>query len=180
MIEELLIKRCRERDETAFEQLLKLYRRRLFSYLIKLTGDKNTAEDLFQETLIKLWQNFPVYNEQNKFGSWLFSIAHNAAMDYFRKNKLRNSVMNCGELPEQNNDITPHSEYLANELKAMVDAAIEVLSEKQREVFILRQYSDLTFKEISEITNEPLNTVLGHMHYAVNKIKKTLRKNYAT
>lgn len=170
--ESILIERCRNGESAAFGQLVKLYRKKLFSYLYRFSGDKNLSEDIFQEILIKVWRSLPKYNEQNKFSSWLFSIAHNTTLDMLRKkhkDKMFDEMENAEEIPGNGN---PHSILIEKESEEKLLKAIEILPVKQREVFLLRINGELTFKEIAEITGEPLNTVLSHMHYSIKKIKK--------
>ncbi len=137
-----------------------------------------TAEDLFQETLIKVWKGFKSYNERNKFSSWLFSIAHNVAVDSIRKESAKPMVGSFEDAQTFAGDNNPHNAFVEKETNELVMTAVSTLSEKQKQVFLLRQHSDMTFKEISEATNQPLNTVLGHMHYAVSGIRKKLSKEY--
>lgn len=137
-----------------------------------------TAEDLFQETLIKVWKGFNSYNEQNKFSSWLFSIAHNVAVDSIRRESAKPQVGSFEEVQTIASDSNPHNAFVEKETNELVMAAVSTLSEKQKQVFFLRQHSGMTFKEISKVTNQPLNTVLGHMHYAVTRIRKKLSKEY--
>jgi len=158
--------------------LIQNYRKRLFSYLLKLSGNRMLAEDLFQETLIKVWKGFKSYNEQNKFSSWLFSIAHNVAVDSIRKESVQNTVRSFEEVQPFASDNNPHDAFEEKETNELVMAAVSTLSEKQKQVFLLRLHSSMTFKEISKATNQPLNTVLGHMHYAVSRIRKKLNKEY--
>ena len=165
-------------DAVAFGKLIQDYRKQLFSYLLRLCGDRMTAEDLFQETLIKVWKGFKSYNERNKFSSWLFSIAHNVAVDSIRKESAKNIVHSFEDVQTIAGDNNPHNAFVEKETNELVMAAVNTLSEKQKQVFLLRQHSDMTFKEISEATNQPLNTVLGHMHYAVSGIRKKLSKEY--
>lgn len=137
-----------------------------------------TAEDLFQETLIRVWKGFKAYNEQNKFSSWLFSIAHNVAIDL-----LRSPVSKINDHPLESaivitNGENPLNTLVAKEAGELVMVAVNELSEKQKQVFLLRQHSGMTFKEIAAATNQSLNTVLGHMHYAVTKIRKKMSKDY--
>ena len=162
----------------AFGKLIQVYRIQLFSYLLRLCGDRMTAEDLFQETLIKVWKGFKSYNEQNKFSSWLFSIAHNVAVDSIRKESAKNTIHSFDDVQIFTSDSNPHNTYVEKETNELVMAAVSKLSEKQKQVFLLRQHSSMTFKEISKETNQPLNTVLGHMHYAVSKIREKLSKEY--
>lgn len=180
ILEELLIEKCRRGEHSAFRELVKVYRRRLYSYLFRLTGgDRIMAEDAFQETLIKVWKAIGKYDHKDKFSSWLFSIAHNAAMDQVRKSNLRKSFFKPEELEMQPSESNPYSECVGNELREILDRIVGGLPEKQKEVFLLREHGGMSFKEISEVTGQPLNTVLGHMHYAVDKIKRALRKKNA-
>lgn len=170
-----LIERCRMGESAAFGPLMKIYKNRLFSYLIKISGDKNLAEDLLQETLIKVWKGFSNYSEQNRFSSWIFSIAHNTAMDSLRINN-RHGVVEAVEDPDvYGGTSNPHQEVVKKETTQIISSAVEKLSPKQKEVFLLRIHGELTFKEISELTGESLNTVLSHMHYSVKKLRKMLR-----
>ena len=75
--ESILIQECKSGNSTAFGSLIRNYNKKLFYYIFKLSGNRELAEDIMQEILIKIWQAFPTYNEQNKFSSWLFTIAHN-------------------------------------------------------------------------------------------------------
>lgn len=175
----ILIKRVMNGEPHAFNILIKNYRGKLFGYLLKLSGDRLTAEDLFQDTLLKAWSGFNKYKEENKFSSWLFTIAHNVALDFLRKNKNRNLFVSNDEivnLPDRDNQ---SNELEVEEIRDLVKRAVASLPEKQRNVFLLRQHGELTFKEISEITCEPLNTVLSHMNYAVKKIRIILRAHNA-
>jgi len=153
------------------------YRKQLFSYLVRFCGNKMAAEDLFQETLIKVWNGIKSYNEQNKFSSWLFSIAHNVALDYLRSSSVRksSSLEESYEFSDGNN---PHRNYVEKESYKMIMDAVKELPDKQKNVFLLRQHGGLSFKEIATELDQPLNTVLGHMHYAVSKIRKKLTEEY--
>ena len=135
------------------------------------------AEDIFQETLVKVWKGFKSYNERNRFSSWLFSIAHNTAMDYLRSSTIRttSSLDDSNNISDEND---PHSSYVIKESYNLMMNALNDLPDQQRNVFLLRQHGGLTFKEIAKEMNQPLNTVLGHMHYAVSKIRKKLSEEY--
>lgn len=170
-----LIDRCRMGESAAFGPLIKLYKNRLFSYLFKIVGDKNLAEDMLQETLIKVWNGFSNYSEQNRFSSWLFSIAHNTAMDSLRKNN-RHKIFDTSSEPDNlSSQVNPYKDLVGKETSQSISIAVDQLPPKQKEVFLLRAHGEMTFKEISEITREPLSTVLSHMHYSVKKLRKILR-----
>jgi RNA polymerase sigma-70 factor (ECF subfamily) len=179
LLENQLILRCKKGDSSAFGQLIKQYKRQLFTYLVRLSGSNSMAEDLFQETLIKVWSGLPGYNEQNKFSAWLFSIAHNIVMDSYRKKKVRQKITAVEELPEliENGDQLTSLEE--NELKQIIIDSLKLLPERQRNVFLLRQHGEMSFKEIAEATGQNLNTVLSHMNYAVKKLRKILREKNA-
>ena len=178
-LESILVNRCQNRDVDAFAQLMNMYKKQLFSYLIQRTGNRETAEDLFQETLIKIWRNFPQYQNKEKFGSWIFSIAHNLTVDSFRKQKVKSTIVQIEDLEEIGHSEDPLKKVERDEQRAMLNEALLQLSDNQKEVFLLRQHGEMTFKEIADFTNQPINTVLSHMNYAVNKLKKILGKENA-
>ncbi|RMD50721.1 MAG: RNA polymerase sigma factor [Ignavibacteria bacterium] len=175
IIQKKLIKQCLEGDKASFKTLIKPFLPKLLNYLFKLSGSRENAEDLMQETLIKIWLGLQNYNHVNSFDSWVFSIAHNTAIDYLRKNKY---VQYPLEIDVSGNS-DPHNEIVKKELDRNIVNALLKLSGKQQDTFILRVYGGLKFKEIAEILNEPLNTVLSHMNYAVKKIKKIMSEENA-
>ena len=178
-LESILIKRCQNREAEAFAPLMNMYKQQLFSYLIRRTMNRETAEDLFQEILIKIWRNLPKYQKKEKFGSWVFSIAHNLTVDSFRKKKVRSIISQTEDLEEMRHTDNPLEKVEKDEQRKMLSNALLQLSEKQKEVFLLRQHGEMTFKEIAAYTNQPINTVLSHMNYAVKKLKRVLRKKNA-
>lgn len=175
LLEDQLILRCKEGDSSAFGELIKGYKTQLFTYLVRLSGNSTMAEDLFQDTLIKAWKGLPAYKEQNKFSSWLFAIAHNIAIDAHRKNKTYENVNLKDDFTEVYVSENQHVQLEQNELKELIVDSLKLLPEKQRNVFLLRQHSGMSFKEIAETTGQNINTVLSHMNYAVKKIRKILR-----
>ena len=138
--------------------------------------DSTDTEDVFQETLIKIWKGLPKYNNRSKFSSWIFSVAHTTAMDHLRKKsrernfeEITDNASNFHENPDLSEEL--HN----NEIKKQISIAVDKLSEKQKNVFLLRIHSGMSFKKIAEVTGESLNTVLSHMRYAVIKIKNYVR-----
>jgi len=136
------------------------------------------AEDLFQNTLIKVWYGFKNYNERQKFSSWLFTIAHNVAVDELRRKKKQYAVSSYINNEAITSGHTPFTELTVMEMQHALDTEVMKLPENQKQVFLLRMHSDLSFKEIAKIMNQPLNTVLGHMHYAVKKLRDKLREEH--
>lgn len=175
-LEAQLVQNCKDGDTNAFSKLINIYRTRLFTYLLRLSRDRMTAEDLLQDTLIKVWKGIKNYNEQQKFSSWLFTIAHNVAIDALRTKRLKNIATSINDEVETTSGITPHTELVAAETRFALEKVVETLPENQKWVFLLRQHSGMPFKEIAIVMNQPLNTVLSQMHYAVRKLKESLRE----
>ncbi|MFQ5752870.1 MAG: RNA polymerase sigma factor [bacterium] len=169
-----IISRCQKGDELAFTQLINKFQHSLFTYLLRLSGDRGQAEDLFQETLIRVWRYLPRYRHKNKFASWLFGIAHNVTIDAMRKQKVRDMISYTADLPECRSSENADAPIMADEIQREFEKVLQSLPQKQRQVFLLRQHSDMSFKEIAAVMHQPLNTVLSHMHYAASKLKQAL------
>ena len=176
-MERYLIEKSISGDKNAFANLISIYRRQLFSYILRRCGNRELAEDIFQDVLIKVWKSISKYKEREKFSSWLFSIAHNVTIDMYRKRGLKYEEHPNNIEIASNENIQMKIEN--DERKELLENALHSLTEQQKEVLLLRQHGELKFKEIAEITKQPLNTVLSHMNYAVKKLKKILREENA-
>lgn len=174
--ERALIERFRGGDADAFAELIQPWQRRLATYLTRMCGDAAHAEDLRQETLIRVWRGLHSYDERTRFGSWLFTIAHHVTIDHLRR---QNRAPDEVEVPQIPAPTDPSAEFFARELGQLLEDAVEKLPEKQRRVFLLRQHGALKFREIAELTGEPLSTVLGHMSYATQKLQRIVRQFHA-
>ena len=169
-----LIERSKRGDHLAFSLLLGFYKDKLFGYLFRFSGDRELTKDWMQDVLIKTWKGIKRYDEQKKFASWLFSIAHNTAIDGLRREKKRLHEVNNDEIEMGSESHNPYDKVVHEETKEIIDRIVNTLPVKQKEVFLLRMHGGLTFKEITELTKEPMNTVLSHMHYAVKKLRNEL------
>ena len=170
-----LIRAYRKGDDQAFEQLLKKYERPLYAFIFRYVNEKQTAEDLFQQIWIKVLRALDSYDERGKFGSWLFGIANNNCIDYLRSKAVSSKddfASEQGLDQFANHDVLPDEALLQGEQHRWLEEAIQTLPDDQKEVLLLRLYSEMPFKEIAEKLNCPLNTVLGRMHYAVGHLKK--------
>lgn len=172
--ERTLIDRFRAGDTDAFADLVRPWHRRLVGYLARMSGDPACADDLVQQTLIRVWRGLQCYDHQKRFGSWLFTIAHHVTVDHLRREQR--APRQVPDIPEAASAADPSSELMARELGRLLAEAIDDLPEKQRRVFALRQHGRLKFREIAELTGEPLSTVLGHMSYATAKLQRIVRK----
>ncbi|MFT5055734.1 MAG: RNA polymerase sigma factor (sigma-70 family) [Pseudoalteromonas distincta] len=167
-------------NEACLEMLINRHKDRIFTTIILIVKDSYIAEDLFQETFIKIIKNLKKgkYNEEGKFLPWAIRIARNMAIDYFRKMKRMPTITGSdGEdvfrkikLAVDNRE----EQMIRHEKEGMVRAVINKLPEEQRQVLILRHYGDLSFKEIAAMTGVSINTALGRMRYALNNMRKMM------
>lgn len=181
----VLITRYIHGDNAAFEILLTRHRTRILSSIFLFIGDRYLAEDIFQETFIKIIHNIQKgkYNHEDKFLPWALRIARNMSIDSLRAKKRMPVVLDTeGRNVFDAMGITVESQEdcrIAKDDTEMVRQWIRELSEDQREVLILRQYAELSFKEIAVITNTNINTCIGRMHYAILNMRKKMQKNTA-
>ena len=167
--------------DRAFEKLFKRYERPLFSFIFRFVGDRQSAEDMFQQTWMKVIKGLPNYEERGSFSSWLFGIANNCCVDRARKEtRARVDDLTSSEgmdrLPDENSGV---EELLVKQEKlSWLEKAIEKLPREQKQVVLMRLHGELPFKEIARVVNCPLNTVLGRMHYAVQNLQKMVKKEY--
>jgi len=168
-------------DIEALGVLLERYKAPVYGYLLRLTARPDAAEDLFQEVFLKLVRNPGVYSEREKFKSWLFTVARNAAMDYFRREGSRSAEPLEGEdgepgvLGQAVSGEPGPQESLENKLLGeKIALALNQLASDQREIFYLRHYSELSFKEIAAILGVPIGTALARMSRAAAFLRKEL------
>ncbi|WGH75514.1 sigma-70 family RNA polymerase sigma factor [Tenacibaculum tangerinum] len=180
----VLVKNYINGNEFALELLIKRHQQRLYSFIYSKVQNRDTTEDIFQDTFIKVIRTLKKgsYNEEGKFLPWVMRIAHNLIIDYFRKNNripifnntIENfdifSVLGDGTLNAEAKIIR---EQILNDVKGLV----EELPEEQKEVLKMRIYNDMSFNEISENTGVSINTALGRMRYALINLRKIIEKN---
>jgi len=159
-----------------FDVLYERYKRQLYSYLNRLVpGQHALADDLFQQTWLKAIDQLRRYENRQKFMAWLMRIAHNLAMDHFRRAKTAGEQTPSEEIEESlfKEDGEPWKELDCEELGSALDFALGQLNPELREVFLLRQ-EDMPFKEIAEIQSCSINTALARMQYALKNLRKRL------
>lgn len=167
------LERARGGDDRAFAALVRPHADAVFAFLVRMTGHRDDAADVMQETLVRVWRSLESYRDEGRFAAWLFTIARNAALDRARSARLRS----VGPLAEDVADPTADAAALTayRELEADLDRALAGLPEPRRAVFVMRQESGLTFREIADALEIPLGTALSHMHHAVRALKEALR-----
>lgn len=167
----------------ALEALVKRYERKVYTYILMLVRKPHIAEDLLQDTFIKVMKSLTdgSYIDDNKFVSWVLRIAHNLVIDHFRQTKKKQEVSNDDYESDllntprfSENTIEQNLVYgqLIRDVRQLVDA----LPLEQREVVLLRYYADLSFKEIAEMTCVSINTALGRMRYAILNLRKVIEE----
>ena len=169
-------------NESCLEDLITRHKKRVFSYIMMIVRDRHLAEDVFQDTFIKVIQTLKrgTYNDEGKFLPWVLRIAHNLIIDHFRRVK-RMPVINGGDDFDifsilTLSQVNAEDKLTKRQIRSDVRKAIENLPIEQREVLIMRYYIDMSFKEIADTTNCSINTALGRMRYALINLKKMLEK----
>jgi RNA polymerase sigma-70 factor (ECF subfamily) len=169
-------------DESAFNELMNRHQQKIYSYIYSMVMNPEIANDLFQTTFTKVITKMDdTYNEQGKWIAWVMRIAHNATIDYLRKQKRYIDVSGWSD----EDSSTDYFDRMEDE--AVVDADVQMiesetreslmkhiakLPEEQRTVVLLRHYYEMPFKEIAELTDVSINTALGRMRYALINLRK--------
>lgn len=167
-------------NESAFEELVKRHKSRIFTTIYLIVKDRYVAEDLLQETFIKCVRTMKEkrYNEEGKFLPWILRIAHNLAIDHFRKNKRYPTiVMEDGSSVFESLDFTEGSfedAQMRKDVHKMLRKLIQELPDTQKQVLIMRHYMKMSFKEIADATDVSINTALGRMRYALINLRKKM------
>jgi RNA polymerase sigma-70 factor (ECF subfamily) len=172
-------------NEACLEVLIKRHQRSVFTSIYMLVRDRSLAEDIFQETFIKIINTLRNgnYNEEGKFGPWAARIGRNLAIDYIRKMKRDVTITDS-----EGNDIFTYLRIaddskedliIKTQTERNVKELVKRLPEEQREVLIMRHWGNMSFKEIADATGVSINTALGRMRYALNNLRKMMEKQQA-
>ncbi len=171
-------------NEQALKTLIVRYEKRLFSYILISVKNKELAEDIFQDTFIKVINTIRSgnYHEEGKFFQWVMRIANNLKIDHYRKAQ-RMPMFDSGDSGFDIFDVISTREdsveqkIIREQIYSDLQHVIAYLPQEQREVLVMRIYQDYSFKEISEITGVSINTALGRMRYALINLRKLIAKN---
>lgn len=175
-------------DNKAFDELLARNQSKLFTYIMFVVRDQETANDIFQDTFVKVIMKLQEgkYTDSGKFSFWVTRIAHNVIMDWYRQGKNEHIV----EMAEDNDltnlrsasvmDVCREEEIVSEQVMADVRRMMNALPAPQREVVYMRFYQGLSFKEIAEITGVSINTSLGRMRYAILNLRRMARLHNIT
>lgn len=170
-------------QEPALETLIYRHKQRVYSFIYSKILDKEIAEDIFQDTFIKVINTLKkgTYSESGKFLPWVLRIAHNLCIDYFRKNKRLPTFKNTDNfdifsvISDPDNNI--ENQLIKEQIDQDVFKLLAILPKDQREVIEMRFYKKMSFKEISELLDISINTALGRMRYALINLRKIIATN---
>lgn len=172
-------------NHASLEVLISRHQNRVYAYILMITKNKELADDLFQDTFIKVINTIRSgsYNEEGKFLQWVMRIAHNLIIDHFRKSNripvFDNSKNEDYDIFENLNIMEESIEdkIITEQIHQDVRKLIELLPAEQREVLYMRHYAEMSFKDIAEVTDVSINTALGRMRYALINLRKLISEN---
>lgn len=180
-------------DAKAFEALLGRYRKPMYNFCLRMLGQPTAAEDATQEVFIKVVRAAARWERQAKVSTWMFAIARNHCIDALRKASYRKTASLDQSLKDEDRGGATLGDRVADEsslppdraadslrLRTVLSEAIASLSTEQREVFVMREYAGMPFKEIAEVVGVPENTVKSRMRYALEHLRAHLKKKGVT
>ncbi len=170
-------------DKASIEALINRHRTKVFTYIVLVVKNNQLAEDIFQDTFIKVIRSLidGKYKDNGRFVSWVIRIAHNLIIDHFRKEKQMNmlsnddyeaDIFNSKKLSDQNVEDMMIKDQITNDVRQLIDE----LPDEQKQVILLRHYGGMSFKEIAEQTDVSINTALGRMRYALINLRKLIEQ----
>jgi RNA polymerase sigma factor (sigma-70 family) len=170
--------------QSSIEILIHRHKRKVFNYIMLMVKNEQLAEDIFQDTFIKVIHSLKEgkYKDNGRFISWVVRIAHNLVIDYFRKVKQMNMLSNDDCVVDLFNskkmsDKNVEEVIIQEQIRSDIRKLIEELPEDQKQVILLRHFGELSFKEIADQTGVSINTALGRMRYALINLRKLIQKH---
>ena len=182
-----LIERYQDGDVHSFELLIGRYQKQVYSYILTLVKDKQLADDVFQDTFVKVIQTVKskAYKDDGRFVQFAMRIAHNLVIDHFRKESRIPTVESSSE--DYNyidnvpiTDASVEQGMIVDQVHSDLHKMIAFLPDEQREVLRMRIFDDMSFKDIADVTNVSINTALGRMRYALINLRKMMVANNMT
>jgi len=186
--DQVLINRYLTGDHLSLEELIDRHKNRVYAYILMVVKDRHLADDIFQETFIKVINTLRsgLYKEEGKFIQWVMRIAHNLVIDYFRKlNRIpfidtqsdeHEDIFDNLRMTEESAEDKMINEQIYDDIRRLIN----LLPPEQKEVLLMRHYSDMSFKDIAELTDVSINTALGRMRYALINLRKMIKEKDIT
>ena len=183
MSDRQLVESYHQGNESAFNELLKRYKSKVYGKIMMYVRDRAAAEDIFQDTFVRAIHALKEgnYNEEGKFSAWIMRIAHNLCIDYFRVGKKM-------PLTRERDDYSPfdyieseqrnsEEDRMKKEVKSDLKRLLAMLPAEQKEIVMMRLHYDMSFKEIADQLDISINTALGRMRYALINLRKLIEKH---
>ena len=183
MDEMKLIEKARDGDRSAFEQLVKLHEKNVYSLALKLTKNREDALDAAQEAFLKAWISLKSFRGDSKFSSWLYRLTYNTCLDFLRKSKKGEIISLTSEEDEETvADIkdpapTPEEQTVKREIKKTVQNAVDALPEEHRQIIVMREFTGMSYAEIAESMSISEGTVKSRLSRARAKLAEILRES---
>ncbi|MCS7074718.1 MAG: RNA polymerase sigma factor [Bacteroidia bacterium] len=168
-----------QQEETrnlAFNRLIRKYQQRIYRHIRRMVIDHDDADDLTQNCFIKVWQNLQTFQHKAKLSTWIYTIATNECISFLRKKRMRFFIPIHDIEQELANKLDSGSLFSGNEIERKLQKAILTLPEKQRLVFNLKYFEELTYEEIQEVLGTSVGALKASYHHAVKKIETYLQK----
>ena len=172
--------------ETSFEELVRRYQWPIAAYVYRMVGDYDAALDLTQEVFIKVYNSLSRYRSEFKFSTWIYKIAHNAAIDHLRRYAVREQTLlvdfegERGTISIESPRLTPEQESEREERRSEIESVVHSLPAAYRELIVLRHSHDLSYDEIAEVTGLPLGTVKNRLFRAREAMRDLLERRGIT
>ena len=172
--------------EASFDELVRRYQRPIAAYVYRMVGDYDAALDLTQEVFIKVYNSLSRYRSEFKFSTWIYKIAHNAAIDHLRRYAVREQAITSGfegerhEISIESRRLTPEQESELEERRSEIEQVVDSLPSAYRELIVLRHSHDLSYEEIAEVTGLPLGTVKNRLFRAREAMRDLLLRRGIT
>ena len=166
--------------ESSFEELVRRYQRPIAAYVYRMVGDYDAALDLTQEVFIKVYNSLDRYRSEFKFSTWIYKIAHNAAIDHLRRHAVRDQALTGSidgdrrEITIESRRLSPEQESERKERRSEIESVVQRLQASYRELIVLRHSHDLSYDEIAEVTGLPLGTVKNRLFRAREAMRDLL------
>jgi RNA polymerase sigma-70 factor (ECF subfamily) len=181
--EAVLVKQYIDGDEKSLSTLINRHQQKIFSFIFSKVYDKDLAEDIFQDTFIKVIRTLKrgKYNEEGKFLPWVMRIAHNLVIDHFRKSNRMPKFEGKGDFEildfMTDGDLNAERQIIKSQIETDLHELIKELPQDQLEVLEMRIFKEMSFKEIAFKTDVSINTALGRMRYALINLRKIIEKH---
>jgi RNA polymerase sigma-70 factor (ECF subfamily) len=177
-----LVEVVRKGQPEVYGEIVKRYQKKLFSYIYRLVGNKEEAEDILQNVFVKAYRNIKTFDVKRKFSSWIYRIAHNEAINFLKKrNRKRfvsweDIVASKDKLETQSDEASPIDTWIREESRLEVQRALAGLPERYRKVLMLRYFSDKSYEQIGRAIKSPVNTVGTLINRAKKKLISVIKK----